>query len=132
MVWHVNLSQDEITFLMECGHLCREAKRFEEAKNIFSGARALLPQSDVPEVALGTVHFAESNFDEAIKHYNRALKKNPKSAYAYVHLGEAYLFKTNKEKAREFLKKAVQLDLKGDLGKVARMLLELTEQITFR
>jgi len=115
--------------LMEAGFLCRDAKKFQEARELFAGVRALLPKSDAVEVALGSVFFQQSDFDTAITHYQRALEKNPRSAYAYAHLGEAYLFKLEKEKARSFLQKAIELDARGNSGAMARHLLALTERL---
>jgi tetratricopeptide (TPR) repeat protein len=129
MTWTINPSKDEIAMLMEAGFLCRDAKKFQEARELFAGVRALLPKSDAVEVALGSVFFQQLDFDTAITHYQRALEKNPRSAYAYAHLGEAYLFKLEKEKARSFLQKAVELDARGNSGAMARHLLALTERL---
>jgi tetratricopeptide (TPR) repeat protein len=115
--------------LMEAGFICREAKKFQEARDLFAGVRALLPKSDAPEVALGTVFFAQSDFDTAIAQYQRALEKNPRSAYAYAHLGEAYLFKLEKDKARSFLQKAIELDARGTSGAMARHLLTWADSL---
>jgi len=129
MTWTINPSKEEIAMLMEAGFLCRDAKKFQEARELFAGVRALLPKSDAVEVALGSVFFQQSDFDTAITHYQRALEKNPRSAYAYAHLGEAYLFKLEKEKARSFLQKAIELDARGNSGAMARHLLALTERL---
>jgi len=129
MTWTINPSKEEIAMLMEAGFLCRDAKKFQEARELFAGVRALLPKSDAVEVALGSVFFQQSDFDTAITHYQRALEKNPRSAYAYAHLGEAYLFKLEKEKARSFLQKAIELDARGNSGAMARNLLALTERL---
>ena len=115
--------------LMEAGFICREAKKFQEARDLFAGVRALLPKSDAPEVALGTVFFSQSDFDTAIAQYQRALEKNPRSAYAYAHLGEAYLFKLEKDKARSFLQKAIELDARGTSGALARRLLTWADSL---
>jgi tetratricopeptide (TPR) repeat protein len=129
MTWTINPSKEEIAMLMEAGFIYRDAKKFQEARELFAGVRALLPKSDAAEVALGSVFFQQSDFDAAITHYQRALEKNPRSAYAYAHLGEAYLFKLEKEKARSFLQKAIELDARGKSGAMARLLLALAESL---
>ena len=129
MTWTINPSKEEIAMLMEAGFICRDAKKFQEARDLFTGVRALLPKSDAADVALGTVFFQQSDFDTAITHYQRALEKNPRSAYAYAHLGEAYLFKLEKEKARSYLQKAIELDARGSSGSMARHLLTLAESL---
>jgi hypothetical protein len=60
------------------------------------------------------------------------LEKNARSAYAHAHLGEAYLFKLKKNEARIHLHKAIELDPRGDFGKLARTLLEFTDAVQFR
>ena len=55
MAWNVSASREELAFLMEAGLIYRDAHRFDEAAAVFRGVRALLPQSEVPEVALGTL-----------------------------------------------------------------------------
>src|SRR5688572_2805030 len=127
MTWSVTPSKDELALLMEAGFIWRDAKKFQQARDIFDGVRALLPKSDVAEVALGTVFFYESDFDGAIAHYEKALKKNPRSAYAYAHLGEAYLFKIEKQRAIPYLQKAIELDGRGENGAMARHLIQLAE-----
>lgn len=132
MTWTISPSQEELAFLMEAGFLYRDLQKNEEARDIFKGVRALAPKSEVPEVALGTVAFQEGNFEAAGKHYRRALELNPRSAWAYAHLGEAVLFQIDKERARAYLKIAIDLDPRGDYGKLARALLEFADVVTFK
>ena len=122
MTWDVTAGRDEIGLLMEAGLIYRDAKQFEEARQVFRGVQALLPKSDVVEVALGTVSFQAGEFDDAARHYARALELNPRSAYANAHFGELELFRLNKDAARSRLKQAVELDPRGMAGKLARSL----------
>ena len=125
-------SKAELTFLMEAGFLYRDLRKYEEARDIFKGVRALAPASEVPEVALGIVAFEQGNFESAAKHYRRALELNPRSAWACAHLGEVTLFQANKEQARVYLKTAIDLDPRGSYGQLARALLDLADVITFK
>jgi len=132
MAWDVVVSKKELALLMEAGFVYRDAEKFQEAREVFSGVRALAPKSEVPEVALGTVSFQAREFDDAVKHYQNALELNPRSAYAYAHLGEAELFRKNKDAARSSLKKALELDPKGEFGKMARSLTSLADQVSYK
>jgi len=132
MAWDIVASKEEIALLMEAGLIYRDAEKFEEARAIFQGLRALSPKSEVPEVALGTVSFQARDFDGAVAHYQEALKLNPRSAYAYAHLGEVELFRKDKKTARSYLKKALELDPKGEFGKLARSLTSLADQVTYK
>jgi tetratricopeptide (TPR) repeat protein len=132
MAWAVNVSTDEVTLLMEAGLIYRYAGKFREAREVFEGVRALRPQSEVPQIALGTVEFDEGHFQEAIRHYQKAITMNPRSAYAYAQLGEAQLFDTDKQGARKSLEKALELDPKGETANLARALLVLMDQVQFK
>jgi tetratricopeptide (TPR) repeat protein len=132
MPWTINPSKEEVAFLMEAGILYRDLQNYDLALEVFKGVRALIPKSEVPEVALGTVAFQQRDFEGAERHYQRALKLNPRSAWAYAHLGELALFQTNKEQARAYLKTAIDFDPRGDHGRLARALMEFADQLTFK
>ena len=132
MAWDIVASKEEIALLMEAGIAYRDGGKFEEARDIFRGVRALSPKSEVLEVALGTVSFQQKDFDGAVAHYQEALKLNPQSAYAYAHLGEAELFRMDKNAARGYLKKALELDPKGEFGRMSRSLTSLADQVRFK
>lgn len=127
MKWDIVPSTEEVTLLMEAGMIYRDTGKFEEARDVFTGVRALMPQSEVPEVMLGSVAAYQQDFTVAQKHYQRALETNPKSAFALVHLGELALAQKNSAEARTNFKKAMELDPRGDVGKTARGMLEMTE-----
>src|SRR5438309_2279326 len=44
MAWDVVASHDELALLMEAGLIYRDAKKFQEAREVFGGVRALVPQ----------------------------------------------------------------------------------------
>ena len=129
--WGISPSKEELAFLLEAGVIYREAKNFQAARDIFTGVATMLPQHDLPEIFLGTVEFQQGNFDGAEVHYRKALELNPRSAFAYAHLGEACLFRKDKEAARGHLKSAMTLDPLGEFGKMARRLMEMTDRVTF-
>ncbi len=129
--WTVTPSHEEIAFLLEAGIIYRDAKNFQAARDVFTGVKALVPNHELPEIFLGTVDFQEGNFDTAEAHYRKALELNPRSAFAYAHLGEACLFRKDKEGARTHLKSALNLDPLGEFGKMARRLMEMTDQVKF-
>jgi tetratricopeptide (TPR) repeat protein len=131
MAWDIWATAEEIVLLMEAGFIYRYSGKFEEARDIFRGVRALRPASEVPEVALGGVSFDEGNFKDAINHYRKALQIDSNSAYAYVHLGEAQAFAKDKENARLSLRRAQELDPRGEHGKLARGLLRFVESVEF-
>ena len=104
---------------MEATLIYRDSGRFAEAREVLTGLRALLPQTDAVG-CLGTVCFQQGDFDAAVRHYKQALEFNPRSAYAYAHLGELEIFRKNKEQAADYLKNAIKLDPRGVYGSFAR------------
>lgn len=124
MPWNVETPQEQIAFLMEAGMIYRDAKRFREAEQVFAGVRALAPKSEVGEVALGTVRFAEGKLDQAIRHYQIALKLNERSAFAHAHLAEAYAFGNDAAAARRHIEAALRLEPRGESGDHARSVAE--------
>lgn len=129
--WTIAPSHEEAAFLVEAGIIYRDAKNFQAARDVFTGVRTLFPQHDLPEILLGTVEFQEGHFEAAETHYRKALELNPRSAFAYAHLGEACLFRKDKEAARTHLTTALALDPLGEFGKMARRLMEMAGQVTF-
>ncbi|HVO62380.1 MAG TPA: tetratricopeptide repeat protein, partial [Terriglobales bacterium] len=127
MRWTISPSKDEAQFLAEAGIIYRDAKNFQAARDVFTGLRTLLPQHELPEIFLGTVEFQQGNFEGAERHYRKALELNPRSAFAYAHLGEACLFRKDKEAARAHLKTALTLDPLGEFGNLARRLMEMAD-----
>src|SRR4051812_43929911 len=110
MTWNVTPSREEISFLLEAGLVFRDSGRFTEARDVLAGLRALLPRNDGVAVLLGTISFQQGDFDGALRHYTQALEFNPRSAYAYAHLGELEIFRNDKAQATAYLKQAIRLD----------------------
>jgi len=63
---------------------------------------ALTPEEDI---ALGVAYEKEGNFDDAIKKYRSAAKKNP---VAYFYLGNAYFHKNDLDNAEKYYKKTIK------------------------
>lgn len=124
---NVDVSQEELTFLMEAATIYRDAGKYHQARDVVRGLMSLRPDSDIPLVTYGTILFAENNFDEAITYYQNALEKHPESAFAYVHLGEALFMKKEFSMAREHLTRVIELNPDGPYGQMAKSLLEVIE-----
>jgi tetratricopeptide (TPR) repeat protein len=132
MAWTIHPSNEEIALVMEAGFLYRDLREYEQARDVFRGVRALLPKSEVPEVALGLVAFQQGDFEGSARHYRRALELNPLSAWAYAHLGELALFQMDEGRARTHLNTAIELDPRGVHGKFARALMQFADEIKFQ
>jgi Flp pilus assembly protein TadD len=83
-------------------------------------------------VLLGTVSFQQGAFDAAERHYREAVELNPRSAYAFAHLGELAIFRKDKEQAEACLKEAIRLDPRGVYGTLARRLLDMGNAVEYK
>ena len=78
--------------MLEAGYIYLSMGRFKEAREVFEGVSVLVPKHEVPRVALANVLFAQKKFLNAIRVLKEAIRLNPKSSFAFSHLGEALLF----------------------------------------
>jgi tetratricopeptide (TPR) repeat protein len=120
----IPVSQGEVGLLLESGYLYMEMQKFKEAEEIFNGVAALVPHSEVPLICLGNLHFCQGRFERALKFHKEALKKNPESALAQAHVGEALLFMKKKSEGKTALEKAIQMEPNGDAAAFASSLLD--------
>lgn len=102
----VEVPQGEVALLLEVGQLLIEMNKPREAEEVFAGVAALVPQSEVPLVCLGNLFFSRGRFERALKHQREALARQPDSALARAHEGEALLFLQRREEAKAALEQA--------------------------
>ena len=115
-------SKDEAALLLEAGHVCRYAGRYREAREIFGGVRALLPNREAPELALAALCVDERNHEAALAHCRRALAINRSCAAAYAQLAEIHLLRLEFAPARENLERARKLDPRGPVAELTAAL----------
>ncbi len=120
----LEVPQREIALLLESGYLYLEMQKFKEAEEIFQGVAALVPHTEVPLICLGNLFFSQGRYDRALKFHRDALKRNPESALAQAHMGEALIFLRKRADAKNALEKAVSMDPEGSVGEFANSLLD--------
>ena len=125
----VQPSDAELRVMLEAGFVLREAGRFDEAETVFRGATELLPASEVPRVALGTVELQRGRFAEAQAACEEALRINPASLYARVHRAEALLFQQRREEAETELREVMAADPSSPHSRTAQALLDAADLI---
>jgi Flp pilus assembly protein TadD len=126
---HVKPSDEELRVILESGFVLREAGRLDDADAVFRGALELLPDSDVPRVALGTVEMQRGRFAEAQTLCEEALRVRPESLYARVHRAESLLFQRRREEAEEELREIAASEPDSPHARTARALLEAADLI---
>ncbi|MET0649310.1 MAG: tetratricopeptide repeat protein [Pyrinomonadaceae bacterium] len=126
---HVRPSDEELRVILESGFVLREAGRLDDADAVFRGALELLPDSDVPRVALGTVELQRGRFAEAQALCEEALRVRPESLYARVHRAESLLFQRRRDEAEEELREVMAAEPDSPHARTARALLEAADLI---
>lgn len=126
MVRKEAMTQDhEIKLMLEAGFVYRYAGRFREARAIFHGVRALLPNQEIADLSLAGVCMDEKKLDEAEAHCRRALQLHRASAAAYAQLAEIQLLQKNMIGARLSLKRATEINSNGLVAVQVKSLLAL-------
>ena len=125
----VQASDAELRVMLEAGFVLREAGKLDDAEALFRGAIELLPDSDVPRVALGTVKLQRGRFGEAQSACEDALRLRPGSLYARVHHAEALLFQGLRDEAEAELREVIAADGNSPHSRTARALLEAADLI---
>lgn len=120
----VPVSKKEAMIMIEAGYQLMNMRRFDQAREVFSGVAALLPKSEVPHFALGSLEFALGRDDKALQEYRKAQLLAPESGVARAYAGEALLFMGKVTEAVKELNAAIELDPNGDGARFARALLE--------
>lgn len=117
----IEIDRKHLAVMMEAGYIFIGMRRYKEARELFEGIAALEPDSEIPLVALGNVDFCEGNVAKSIRHYEKAIKLKPASAFAKVYLGEALFFAGKKDEAMRLLADVAKADKEG-AGDFARAL----------
>jgi tetratricopeptide (TPR) repeat protein len=123
----VPVAKQQAMILLEAGYIWLEMGKFDKAKDIFTGAAALMPKSEVPQLALGALEFAQGRHDKALQAYRAAQRLAPNSSLPRAHAGEALLFLNKVPEAMKELKAAMDLEPESDGARFARALIEAKE-----
>jgi len=122
-------SQDETQFLMECGYLCQDLGRSQEATDIFLGVSALRPDDPLPAASIGAVLLSTGQVDEAVDHLQKVLTAFPEDPLTMAHLGEAMVCRKEIEEAKTTFKKVLEKDSDGPAGDIARTYMEFVKEL---
>jgi len=87
----------------EAGKAAIKSENWGEAIALFGKVAARDPQNASAQNWLGYTNRKSGNLDLAFKHYNEALRLDPKHRGAHEYIGEAYLMKDDVAKAKEHL-----------------------------
>lgn len=120
----VEVPQSEVGLLLESGYLYMELGKWREAQQVFTGVAALIPHSEVPQLALGNMFFSQGKLPQALKAQRVALKLNPDSALTQAHIGETLLFMKKTADGMDALNKALAMEPDGLAADFAKSLID--------
>ena len=126
----VEISNQELRVMLEVGYVLREAAKFDQAEEVFRGVMQFLPDSEVPQIGLGTVYLQRGDFLTAREICQKAFEANPNSLYARLHYAEALLFAQERENAELELKEIISIDSESPHSKTAQALLDAADLIS--
>jgi predicted Zn-dependent protease len=78
-----------------------------------------MPKSEVPQLVLGTLEFAQGKHEKALQAYRQAQRLAPRSGLPHAHVGEALLFMGKVGEAMKELKTARTIEPDGDGARLA-------------
>ena len=110
--------------ILELAHLKNDAGMYQQAIANYKQYLALVPKDPDARIDMGVCYYNLQDYNTAAKEMELAIKYDPKHQIGYLNLGIVNLTAGKMEKAREWLRKAVQLDPKSEYGKKAEELLK--------
>ena len=118
----IPLQQPDVVLMLEAGYVLIEMNKRREAEEIFIGVAAMLPHSEVPQMALGHLYFAQGRFAQALKSHERARELNKQSAAVHAALAETLFFLKRPSDAQVAIDEALRLEPEGPAAIFARSL----------
>lgn len=123
----VPIKKLQAMLMLEAGYLWMDMGKLTHAKEVLAGAALLMPKSEVPQLALGTLELVQGKPDKALQAFRAAQRLAPKSGLPRAHAGEALLFMGKVNEAVKELKAAQDIEPDSDGAKLALALLQAKE-----
>lgn len=123
----VPLPRELARLILEAGYLWLDLGKHDKAKEVFAGAAVLMPKSEVPQLALGTLEFNQGHNEKALQAFRAAQRLAPHSSLPRAHAAEALLFLGKEGEAAKELKAALEVEPDSDGARFAQSLIEAKE-----
>ncbi|MCS7313307.1 MAG: tetratricopeptide repeat protein [Acidobacteria bacterium] len=118
--------------LLELGYFCLQSELFSPAQVLIEGAQALRPQDPVPSMLMGMVYFAQNQYTEAERAYQKALGQDPDHDLTKAFLAETLIAQKRYAEAEKLLSAVVERNRDADAVTFARELLSVLRQGVFQ
>jgi predicted Zn-dependent protease len=120
----VPVTKQQAMLMLESAYLWMDMGKFDHARELLTGAATLMPKSEVPQLALGTLEFNMGHHDKALQAFRRAQQLAPRASLPRAHCGEALLFMGKVNEAMKELKSALDLEPESDGARFAQSLID--------
>jgi Flp pilus assembly protein TadD len=121
------MAKQQAMLMLEAGYLWMDLGKFDNARELLTGAATLMPKSEVPQIALGTLEFNQGHHEKALQVFRRAQQLAPRAALPRAHCGETLLFMGKVNEAMKELKAALDLEPGSDGAAFAQALIDAKE-----
>jgi len=105
---NLRIGDDELRVMLESGLVLREAGRLDEAEKVFEGVREVVPESDVPLIALSSIAVKRQDFDRALQFCEEAMNQESNSVFAQVNHAEILLYQKKVDDAERELTEIIR------------------------
>ena len=102
-------SDDELFAIAHTAYFFLMQGKNQEAKTLFQGLAVIDPRNDYYYRALGVIHHKLGDATRAVEQFGYAIKRNPRSAAAYVNRAEVYISVKQFNEAAKDLQRALQV-----------------------
>jgi tetratricopeptide (TPR) repeat protein len=123
----VPMTRQQAMLMLEAAYLWMDLGKWDNARELLGGAAVLMPKSEVPQLALGSLEFNTGHFDKALQVFRRAQQLAPRASLPRAHAGETLLFLGKVNEAMKDLKAAMDLEPGSDGAKFAEALIAAKE-----
>lgn len=123
----VPVTKQQAVLLLEAAYLWMDLGKFDHARELLGGAIVLMPRSEVPHIAMGTLEFNQGRYEKALQAFRRAQQLAPRASLPRAHCGEALLFMGKGNEAMKELKVALELEPGSDGARFARALIDMKD-----
>lgn len=110
----MGMSKQQLYAIAQRGFQLLNSGKLDEARQIYAGLVAADPFDSVFHCHLGAVLWRLGEIEKACEEYDASLRFNIANVDALAGRGELYLLNGEIEKAIELMRKAVELDPKGE------------------
>ena len=107
--------RDSANELLKRGLSAADDKQFKEAESLCRKSLELLPDNDHAALNLGYAIHMQGRYDDALPWFERAANSKDHAALGNYNLCCYYSLKNEKEKALDFLEKAIEADLPSNI-----------------